>query len=262
MILRAKNWQEFQHYKDRSPIWIKLHKKLLDDRTFHALPDASRALAPMLWLLCSESKDGLIKDAVAEIGFRLRMTEKKCEEALNPLIEAGFFYVEQDDRATLAGAEQDASLEKSRDREEEEERAFAIFALEAKRRGWPEPRKLDLDRRRKLRARLTEHGIEGWQHMIDLAGSSEFINNKFPLKFDWVLEPKNFRKVIEGNYSQGKSTNGNGPAALPPEDPWQQRLAGYKPGGFWHDGNWGPRPETGNCRAPADVLDAWRQGAT
>ena len=58
MLLITKNWAEFQHYKDRSPPWIKLHKELLDDRQYQSLPLASRALAPMLWLLASETKDG------------------------------------------------------------------------------------------------------------------------------------------------------------------------------------------------------------
>jgi hypothetical protein len=54
---RVKNWAEFQHYKDRSPPWIRLHRSFLDDYDFHCLPVASRALAPMLWLLASENKD-------------------------------------------------------------------------------------------------------------------------------------------------------------------------------------------------------------
>jgi hypothetical protein len=37
--LTIKNWSEFQHYKDRNPPWIKLHRALLDDYAFAALPD-------------------------------------------------------------------------------------------------------------------------------------------------------------------------------------------------------------------------------
>ena len=40
MVITPNNWGELQHYKDRSPPWIKLHKKLLDnfewDRGFEA----------------------------------------------------------------------------------------------------------------------------------------------------------------------------------------------------------------------------------
>lgn len=211
MILYAKNWNKFQHYKDRSPGWIKLYRELLDDRIFHRLPDASRALAPMLWLLASESSDGSIPDAVAEISFRLRMSEKKVDEALQPLIAAGFFSMEQDASEPLAERETDACLEKRREREEKEERAFSSFSLAAKKNNWPLPRSLDPGRRNKLRARLDEHGEEGWAAMLSAAEASEFLRTKFPLKFDWVLEPKNFRKVIEGNYVGGE---GAGPKPL------------------------------------------------
>lgn len=263
MILRAKNWQEFQHYKDRSPTWIKLHRKLLDDRVYHRLPDASRALAPMLWLLCSESDDGTIKDAIAEISFRLRMTEKKVEEALNPLMEAGFFSLEQDASDSLAEPERDASLEKRREREEEEERAFAAFVDAARKRDWPKPQSLNAERRKKLRARLAEHGIDGWLLMIEKASASDFLCSKFALKFDWVLEPKNFTKVIEGNYDA--KPGANGAAAGPPTShndtsQWRARVLGWTPGRFWNRGDWGPEPGEPGCRVPAPVLAEWQAG--
>lgn len=253
MILRAKNWGDFQHYKDRAPTWIKLHHKLLDDRLFHRLPDASRALAPMLWLLASESKDGTITDAVAEISFRLRMTEKKVEEALNPLVEAGFFIVEQVASKLLAEPEQGASLEKRIEREEEEERAFAAFVASASQHNWPKPQSLNTDRRKKLRARLAEHGIEAWQTMLSKAGASDFLCSKFALKLDWVLEPKNFTKVIEGNYDARKS----GPEASPVVDrdsaeQWRARLRGWHPGKPWlYEG---PPPGEPGCRVPKPLL--------
>ena len=37
MTLTPKDWGEFQHYKDRSPPWIKLHKKILDNADFSPL---------------------------------------------------------------------------------------------------------------------------------------------------------------------------------------------------------------------------------
>ena len=36
----VRNWDEFQHYKDRDPTWIKLYNRLLDDYAFGLLPDA------------------------------------------------------------------------------------------------------------------------------------------------------------------------------------------------------------------------------
>src|SRR6185312_13557637 len=90
MILRPKNWHEFQHYSKRNPPWIKLHRGLLDDFEFQCLPVASRALAPLLWLLASESVEGEIRAEVTKISFRLRMSENDFMEALKPLIVHGF----------------------------------------------------------------------------------------------------------------------------------------------------------------------------
>lgn len=99
MKLTVKNWSEFQHYKDRAPPWVKLHKGLLDDFEFQCLPIASRALAPMLWLLASEQMDGSIDGDARKLAFRLRTTEKEITEGLNPLIKAGFLI---SDSSTLA----------------------------------------------------------------------------------------------------------------------------------------------------------------
>jgi len=106
--LITKNWAEFQHYKDRSPPWIKLHKELLDDRKYQSLPIASRALAPMLWLLASESKDGSFDGTPEELAFRLRTSLKDVVAGLKPLIDKGFFSVASE---PIAECLQDACLE-------------------------------------------------------------------------------------------------------------------------------------------------------
>lgn len=95
MRLIPKNWQQFQHYKDRCPPWIKLHRDLLNDRAFMLLPVASKALAPLLWLLASESKSeqGDFDASVEELEFRLRLTPKEIETGLRALIDKGFFIV-------------------------------------------------------------------------------------------------------------------------------------------------------------------------
>lgn len=91
MVIVPNNWSELQHYKDRSPPWIKLHKKLLDNYEFQCLPVASRALAPMLWLLASEHENGQVDAEPRKLAFRLRMTEQEAVDALQPLISTGFF---------------------------------------------------------------------------------------------------------------------------------------------------------------------------
>ena len=48
MRLVPKDWGKFQHYRNRRPPWINLHRHLLDNQRFMCLPLASRALAPMV----------------------------------------------------------------------------------------------------------------------------------------------------------------------------------------------------------------------
>jgi hypothetical protein len=119
--LTPKNWSEFQHYKDRSPSWIKLHRQILDDYDFACLPVASKALAPMLWLLASEYEDGVIDASLEKLAFRFRMTTQEVAEALNPLVEASFFAVDQDASKPLADRKRDACLEKEKEKEKEKE---------------------------------------------------------------------------------------------------------------------------------------------
>jgi hypothetical protein len=121
---RVKNWAEFQHYKDRSPPWIRLHRSFLDDYDFHCLPVASRALAPMLWLLASENKDlssGIIEGSDEKIAFRLHTTVKDLRESLKALISARFIEVVQLASVSLAARKQPATPETETETETETE---------------------------------------------------------------------------------------------------------------------------------------------
>jgi hypothetical protein len=116
MALRPKNWERFQHYKQRCPPWIKVYRTLLDDRDFMCLPVASKALAMMLWLLASEHAEGVIEGVPADWAFRLRMTDNELLVALKPLIDNGMF---ADASMMLAECLQSACPEtENREREE------------------------------------------------------------------------------------------------------------------------------------------------
>ena len=86
--LKIKNWEEYQHYKDRNPPWIKLHVKTLNDRAFTDLSSSNRGLLIQLWILASEN-EGQISNDLEEIKYRLRDTNIKQKD-LNSLIEKGF----------------------------------------------------------------------------------------------------------------------------------------------------------------------------
>jgi hypothetical protein len=128
-IYRAKNWDKFQHYRDRTPPWIRLHRALLDDYEFHGLPDASRALAPCLWLLASEHPDpakGEIDASDEKIAFRLRMPVEKFQDAVKPLIDNGFFEMEQSASTPLAPRTQTATTETETEEETEERESSRV----------------------------------------------------------------------------------------------------------------------------------------
>lgn len=116
MKLIPKNWDKFQHYKDRNPPWIKLHRDLLIDKEFMRLPLASKALAPMLWLLASEDVNGVFEADLDQLEFRLRLTQKELNSGLKPLIDNGFFL---DASTMLAVSLQDAIPETEGEGEKE-----------------------------------------------------------------------------------------------------------------------------------------------
>lgn len=117
--LRPRKWSEFQHYTNRKPTWIKLHRSLLDDYAFARLSLESRATAPMLWLIASEDTAGNIEYDPECLAFRLRTTAEVIERVCTELVNAGFFqWVEAD---LLAGCYHDASLEREKETEREKE---------------------------------------------------------------------------------------------------------------------------------------------
>lgn len=247
MILTPKNWKSFQHYKDRAPAWIKLHKGLLDDFTFARLPLASRALAPMLWLLASEYEDGRITASLEEIAFRLHISEADLSGALNPLINSGFFIASE----ALAIPERKASLEKEdigKRREETDSDANA-----------PEVEKST----RKKIAKALPDGYEISERVRSYAASLGLSGNEIArehTKFcnhakqtdrrcaEW--EPAEETWMIGAAERLGKQPASS--VNAPPD--WNVVLELYKRTGHWS--RWaGPDPESPACQAPRDLLE-------
>ena len=60
------------------------------------------------------------------------------------------------------------------------------------------------NRRDSIRARINEFGKDAFAEMIRKASESSFLkgdgNKGFIAKFDWMIRPTNFQKIIEGNY--------------------------------------------------------------
>jgi 7,8-dihydro-6-hydroxymethylpterin-pyrophosphokinase len=67
-------------------------------------------------------------------------------------------------------------------------------------------RKLTPHRRRKLATRIRENSIDEFTEAITAIGRSPFLRGEsqrgWRANFDWMLEPSNFAKLIEGTYDR------------------------------------------------------------
>lgn len=112
--LRVKNWEEFQHYKDRCPPWIKLHRTLIDDFEFSLLQDDAKAHLILIWLLASQHDGKVPFDA----NFLQRKLGTTITPDLDALVSAGFLLVEQvaskGASKSQARSKQNARLEEKR----------------------------------------------------------------------------------------------------------------------------------------------------
>lgn len=109
--LWVRDWRRFQHYRDRRPPWIKLHRELLDDYEFSRLPFASKAIAPWTWLLASETWDGSVPADPGEVAWRLHMSKEVIQEGLLGLVQAGFLLTEPPASDSLAPASPETERE-------------------------------------------------------------------------------------------------------------------------------------------------------
>jgi hypothetical protein len=112
----VKNFERFQHYKDRSPPWIKLYNDLLDNYEFGSLPDASKMHLIAIWLLASRSNNELPYDP-EWVARRINATEAVD---LTALASAGFILVTQPLRLPEQDASNVLALARSRETEGEE----------------------------------------------------------------------------------------------------------------------------------------------
>lgn len=98
--------------------------------------------------------------------------------------------------------------------------AFDGYNAMAKRAGLSVATKLTESRRRAIRARLDEHGLDGWNTALAKTEASPFLrgqNSDWRAGLDFLLQPSKLVKVIEGAYdARAGQGPGNGAAARPP----------------------------------------------
>jgi hypothetical protein len=198
MLLQPKNWAVFQHYKDRCPPWIKLHRDLLNDRAYMRLPIASKAIAPMLWLLASESKDGVFDGSLDELVFRLHITPKEYQDGVKPLIDNDFFNVVS---GVIAECKQVAIPETEGERETETKKKATSVAtpIGVSDSVWQEFKSLRKAKKapitqRAIDAITTEANKAGWT--LEKALEECVVRGWQAFKADWVATKANPADIV------------------------------------------------------------------
>jgi hypothetical protein len=125
--LRIRNFEKFQHYKNRNPPWIKLYGELWSDFAFFKLDDASKAHLLGLFVLASKT-DNKIPFDISWINHEIRAT---VDVNIDALLASGF--LESDGKPAskkLARRKQNDPLEREgegeKSREEGEGGALAL----------------------------------------------------------------------------------------------------------------------------------------
>ena len=147
--LKVKNWDEFQHYKNRTPPWIKLHRDLLRDYDFTCLQDASKLHLILLWLLASQLDNKIPTDPkwiTRQLGLSKPVN-------LKPLIDNGFIFLVQDASKVLADCKQSAIVETETEAYKEETEREEVLPKEKR----PASRRTRLPENWKLTAKLRNY---------------------------------------------------------------------------------------------------------
>ncbi|MFA5053012.1 MAG: hypothetical protein WC565_03070 [Parcubacteria group bacterium] len=114
------NWADFQHYRERDPLWIKNYRAQLLDDDYLGLSFGQRGLLHGLRLLYAAS-DGKVRENTAALSRKLG--QRVCQKSLQALSDAGLIAIT--DSTPLALRYQAASPEQSREEKRNKKKAKA-----------------------------------------------------------------------------------------------------------------------------------------
>lgn len=114
VYFKVRNFEKFQHYKDRNPPWIKLYNHILEDYDFSKLQDLTKLQLILIWLLASRLNNKIPYDSDwvrQKIGCKSKPNLKELEKMM-------FIEVFHDDDSVLADCTQDDDREREKIKEE------------------------------------------------------------------------------------------------------------------------------------------------
>jgi hypothetical protein len=154
------------------------------------LPIASKAIAPMLWLLASESKDGVFDGSLDELVFRLHITKKEYQDGLKPLIDNDFFILVSGvlaERKQVAIPETETEGEGETEKETDTPEGVSIEVWDS-----------FVKQRKARKAQITERVMKSIREQAKIAGwtldnalNEIVVRNWQTFKSDWVAVKPN-----------------------------------------------------------------------
>lgn len=115
-FIQIVNWATHQHYKDRNPPWIKLHRELLTSETWVSSSNDDRVLAIAIMMLASECGNKIPANA----RYIQRRAYLDKEPDLSGLIALNFIEIieENDDASKPQASARPETETENRDREQ------------------------------------------------------------------------------------------------------------------------------------------------
>jgi len=270
---KIKNWEKYQHYKDRNPPWIKLHVEILASEDWVTLADASKLLMVVCMIVAARN-NGVIEGSPDYLK-RVAYLDKRPD--LSPLIECGFLEEVLADASESKQAQADARPEGETEKKEvvrpvkeiqdsgQEVEAVKAYNDLAEQLRWPKCERISEQRRTKIRARLRDWGgIDGWYKALARAKASKFLRGETPRRpghenwrpdIDFFLTDSKFTKLMEGGYSDATATAPIQSLPSKTDEDWRSALRRFKRDEYWPLSGYGPQPGYGGCIVPTAILE-------
>jgi hypothetical protein len=120
------NWEEYQHYKNRKPIWIKLYQDILTSPTWIFCDDQTKALMVAIMLLAARTNNRV----PASLEYIQTAGNLKKKPNLKSLVNTGFMRLVRCDSELIATSDSDTIDREEKKREEKRRHPAQPFKKE------------------------------------------------------------------------------------------------------------------------------------
>lgn len=258
---RIKNWEKYQHYKDRNPPWIKLHVETLSSADWVTLADASKLLMIVCMILASK-ENGVF---VGDLDYIKRVAYLDKRPDLTPLIKCGFIEEVLADASASKQKQADVRPEKEAEAEKEKKDTPVVPKGTSRPEGFNRwylgegvegysgyPHKVAVDGAIRAWEKRRKAGTLPSVDVL-IAATKAYIARK-PERIDWA-NPATW--LNGGRWQDEPALIPNSPAEAAKsrtDDDWLPIVQRYVSTRTWPATGWGPEPGYAGCEVPAHLV--------